>query len=201
MRFSKITLKKALPWILVIGGIIATYCAFILSQDKFKIAENLNFIPSCNLNPVIACGSVMKSSQSRALGFPNPFLGLSGYAAVVTIGVGMLAGAKFKRWFWLVINVGLVLAAIFLGWLLFQSLYSIHALCPYCLTVDAATLPILWYVTLYNIDQKNIRLPKGKPQRAYGWIRRHHLDILVLIYIVLIAFILHHFWYYYGRYF
>lgn len=201
MRFSKITLKKALPWILVIGGIIATYCAFILSQDKFKIAENPNFIPSCNLNPVIACGSVMKSSQSRALGFPNPFLGLSGYAAVVTIGVGMLAGAKFKRWFWLVINVGLVLAAIFLGWLLFQSLYSIHALCPYCLTVDAATLPILWYVTLYNIDQKNIRLPKGKPQRAYGWIRRHHLDILVLIYIVLIAFILHHFWYYYGRYF
>lgn len=201
MRLQNITIKKALPWILLIGGIIAVYCAFILSQDKIKLIQDPNTHLSCSLNPVIACGNVIKSKQGHAFGFPNPFLGLAGYAAVLTVGLAMLAGAKFKRWFWLLIEAGLLLATIFLGWLLFQSLYSIHALCPYCLTVDAVTLPMIWYVTLYNIDQKNIRLPKGKVQKAYGWVRRHHLDILVLAYILIIAWILQHFWYYYGRYF
>ena len=201
MRLQNITIKKALPWILLIGGIIAVYCAFILSQDKIKLIQDPNTHLSCSLNPVIACGNVIKSKQGHAFGFPNPFLGLAGYAAVLTVGLAMLAGAKFKRWFWLLIEAGLLLATIFLGWLLFQSLYSIHALCPYCLTVDAVTLPMIWYVTLYNIDQKNIRLPKGKVQKAYGWVRRHHLDILLLAYILIIAWILQHFWYYYGRYF
>lgn len=201
MRLQNITIKKALPWILLIGGIIAVYCAFILSQDKIKLIQDPNTHLSCSLNPVIACGNVIKSKQGHAFGFPNPFLGLAGYAAVLTVGLAMLAGAKFKRWFWLLIEAGLLLATIFLGWLLFQSLYSIHALCPYCLTVDAVTLPMIWYVTLYNIDQKNIRLPKGKIQKAYGWVRRHHLDILLLAYILIIAWILQHFWYYYGRYF
>lgn len=201
MRLQNITLKKALPWILLIGGIIAMYCAFVLSQDKIKLIQNPNLHLDCSLNPVVACGSVIKSNQGHAFGFPNPFLGLAGYAAVATVGATMLAGAKFKRWFWLLIEAGLVLATVFLGWLLFQSLYSIHALCPYCLTVDAITIPMLWYVTLYNIDQKNIRLPKGKAQKAYGWIRRHHLDILVAIFIIIFVWILHHFWYYYGRYF
>lgn len=201
MRLQNITIKKALPWILLIGGIIAVYCAFILSQDKIKLIQDPNTHLSCSLNPVIACGNVIKSKQGHAFGFPNPFLGLAGYAAVLTVGLAMLAGAKFKRWFWLLIEVGLLLATIFLGWLLFQSLYSIHALCPYCLTVDAVTLPMIWYVTLYNIDQKNIRLPKGRAQKAYGWVRRHHLDLLVLAYILIIAWILQHFWYYYGRYF
>lgn len=193
------TLKKVLPYLLVIGGLIALYCAFVLSQDKIKLLEDPNLHLSCSINPVVACGNVIKSSQAHAFGFPNPFLGLAGYAAVTTIGVAMLAGARFKRWFWLLVEVGLILSMCFLGWLLFQSLYSIHGLCPYCLAVDAVTIPMFWYVTLYNFDQKNIRLPKGKVQKVYAWVRRHHLDILIASYLLIFAWILHHFWYYYGR--
>jgi hypothetical protein len=65
--------------------------------------------------------------------------------------------------------------------------------------VDVVTIPVFWYVTLYNIDQRNIRLPKGKAQKAYGWVRRHHLDLLILSYLLIIFWILKHFWYYYGR--
>lgn len=199
MSIKNLTLKKALPWIMVIAGIAGIYCAFVLSQDKLKLIENPNLQLDCSLNPIVACGNVIKSAQGHAFGFPNPFLGLAGYAAVLTIGVAILAGGKFRRWFWLAIQIGLLLAMFFLGWLLFQSLYSIHALCPYCLVVDAVTIPLFWYVTLYNIDQKNIRLPKGRAQKAYVWVRRHHLDLLVLFFILIFVWILHHFWYYYGR--
>lgn len=200
MRIKNLTLKQTLPYILMIGGAIALYCAFVLSQDKIKLLENPNTHLSCSINPVIACGNVIKSGQSHVFfGTPNPFFGLAGYAAVITIGVAMLAGGRFKRWFWLLVEAGLVFATGFLAWLIFQSVYRIHGLCPYCLTVDAVTIPMLWYVTLYNIDQKHIKLPKGKAQKAYARIRKHHLDILVLVYVLIFIWILHHFWYYYGR--
>ena len=198
MKTGNWTLKKALPYILIIGGIIAIYCAFVLSQDKIKLLENPHFVPSCNLNPVISCGSVMQSSQAKAFGFPNPFIGLGAYSALVTIGVAMLAGGRFKRWFWVLVNIGMALGTAFAFWLLFESVYRIHALCPFCLGVDAATIPMFWYLTLYNIDQRNIRLPKGA-QPVYGWVRRHHLDLLILFFVIITGLILKHFWYYYGK--
>lgn len=199
MNVKNWNLQKALPWILLIGGIIGYICAFIIMWDKVKLADNPNYIPSCSLNPVISCGSVMQSAQAKAFGFPNPFIGLGAFPAVAVVGGAMLAGARFKRWFWLTLEAGYILGTIFAYWLLFESVFRIKALCPYCLGIDAVVTITLWYLTLYLIDQKHIRLPAGKSQKIYAWIRRHHLDIIVLIFFIILAGILKHFWYYYGR--
>jgi uncharacterized membrane protein len=199
MSFKKITVAKALPWILLVGGIIGYACAFIIMWDKVKLADNPSFVPSCSLNPVISCGNVMKSHQANAFGFPNPFIGLGAFPAVAVVGGAMLAGARFKRWFWLALYTGYALGTAFAYWLLFESVYRIKALCPYCLTIDVVMTITFWYLTLYMIDQKHLRLPKGKSQKIYGWIRRHHGDILIAWFIIAIALILKHFWYYYGR--
>lgn len=198
MSIKNVSLPKALPWILAIAGLIGVYCAFMLAQDEMQLLKNPHASLSCSLDPIVACGNVINSHQAHALGVPNPSLGLAAYAAVATIGVTMLAGAKFKRWFWLLVETGLVFAVGFLYWLLYQSMFRIHNLCPYCLTIDVVTVTAFWYVTLYNIDQKHIRLPKGKLRHVYPWIRQHHLDILIAWFIIVAAFILHHFWYYYG---
>ena len=42
---------------------------------------------------MVSCGSVMKSDQAEAFGFPNPMLGLVAYAVVICVGVSLLAGA------------------------------------------------------------------------------------------------------------
>ncbi|HVV25927.1 MAG TPA: vitamin K epoxide reductase family protein [Candidatus Saccharimonadales bacterium] len=200
MRLKNVTLKNALPWILLIGGIIGYICAFIIMNDKVKLANNPNYVPSCSLNPVISCGSVMKSAQAHAFGFPNPFIGLGAFPAVAVVGGAMLAGARFKKWFWRSLFGGYLLGTIFAYWLLFESVYRIKALCPYCLGIDVVVTITFWYLKLYMIDQKYLPLPKrGKPKAVYGWIRRHHLDILVAWFIIVIALILKHFWYYYGK--
>lgn len=193
------SLKKALPYILLVAGFIGVFCAFVLSQDKIRLLQNPNTHLSCSLDPILACGSVISSNQGHAFGFPNPFLGLAGYAAVATIGIAIIAGATFKRWFWLVMEAGLLFAIGFVHWLFFQSVYRIHNLCLYCMVVWVVTITSFWYVTLYNIDQKHIRLPKGKAHAVYTRVRRHHLDILVLWLLVIAGLILKHFWYYYGR--
>ncbi len=199
MNRQNLNLKKLLPYILIIGGIIGLFCAFTLSQDKVRILEHPNTQLNCSLDPILACGSVISSDQAHTFGFSNPFLGLAGFAAMATIGVVLLAGAKLQRWFWLAMEAGLLFALGFVHWLFFQSVYRIHNLCIYCMVVWVVTITSFWYVTLYNIDQKHIRLPAGRAQRVYRWVRRHHLDILILWLLVIAALILKHFWYYYGK--
>lgn len=189
-----------MPWLLIVGGIIGDICSFIISLDKIKLLENPAYKPSCDLNPIVSCGSVMSSHQGSVFGFPNPWLGLAAFSVLVTMGVGMLAGAKFKRWFWQGLEAGIVVGLIFAFWLLFESVYRIHALCPYCLTVDVVVITLFWYNTLYCIEKNYIVLKDKYLIRAAQFARKHHLDILVLVFLILIGIILKHFWYYYGHY-
>lgn len=199
MTLKSLTLRNTLPYILIICGIIGVFCSFTLTLDKIQLLEHPNAHLSCSINPIIACGSVVSSDQGHAFGFPNPFLGLAGFSAMATIGVVLLAGAKLKRWFWLTLEAGTLFALGFVHWLFYQSVYRVQALCLYCMAVWVITITSFWYITLYNIDEKHIVLPKGRAQSVYVWVRRHHLDLLVLWLILIAFFTIKHFWYYFGR--
>jgi uncharacterized membrane protein len=191
------TLLKILPWLFLICGLIAMVASVMLSIEVFDRLKDPHFVPICNLNPVLSCTSVADSTQAHLFGFPNYFIGIAGYAAVAAIGAAMLAGAKLKRWFWRVIEVGLLFAIAFLSWLQFQTLYRIGALCIFCMIVWAATIPLFWYTSLYNLRQKNLKTP-ARLQRLVNFAQRHHGDILVLWFVIIIGLILKRFWYYWS---
>jgi uncharacterized membrane protein len=191
-------LEKALRIILIVGGIIGVIASLMITIEKFDLLQHPNASFICDLNPVISCGSVMESKQANAFGFMNTYIGLLGFPVLVTIGVAMLAGARFRRWFWLAMLGGLSLGILFAYWLLFESIYSIGALCPYCLSVDVALTTIFWYVLLYVFDQKFL-VVKGKALAVVNFARKHHLDLLLGWFVIVIAVILQHFWYYYGQ--
>jgi uncharacterized membrane protein len=98
---GKYTLKQVYPYILLVGGFIGVLSAAILTYEKIEVLKHPAKQLACDLNPVVACGSVINTHQAAAFGFPNPFLGMIGFAIVATTGAAMLAGAKFKRWYWL----------------------------------------------------------------------------------------------------
>ena len=193
----KIELKQALPFILLIGGIIGILCAGTLTVEKIQLLKHPDERLACDLNPIVACGSVINTKQASAFGFPNPIIGLVGFGVVTTIGAAMLAGAQFKRWFWLGLQGGVVFAAGFIAWLQFQSIFRIHALCPFCMVVWSVTIPIIWYVTLYNLREGHIPLKK-QLQPAAHWAQRHHGDILISWYLVIAGVILYKFWYFWS---
>jgi uncharacterized membrane protein len=200
MAKSKPSVTSSLPYILIVAGIIGLISALIISIDKDKILQNANYHPSCDLNPIISCGSVMQSMQSHIFSFSNAFIGLAAFGSLLTVGMAIKAGGIFKRWFWLGLELGTIFGLLMVHWLFFETVYRIHALCPYCIAVWIVTITTFWYVTLYNIDHRHIILPK-KLGPAYKWIRSHHIDLLVLWIIIIAALILKHFWYYYGHYF
>ena len=191
-------LNTILPWILVIGGVLGLIASIAITQEKFDLAMNPHYQPVCDLNPIISCGSVMKSDQAHTFGFMNPFIGLVGFPIVIATGMAMFAGAKFKRWWWLWTQAGLTFGIAFAYWLLFESVYRIRALCPWCLTVDLALTTVWWYVTLFNFHNGFIKLP-AQLERAGAFVKRHHVDILVAWFLIVIALILKHFWYYFGQ--
>ncbi|WP_433511543.1 vitamin K epoxide reductase family protein [Nonomuraea sp. CA-143628] len=179
---------RLLPWLLTLGGLVGLAAAFTLSVEKIALLKNPAYVPSCSLNPVLSCGSVMNTPQAEAFGFPNPLLGVVGFAIVTTVGVVLLTGAGLPRWFWLGLQVGVTFGAVFVHWLIYQSLYVIGALCPYCMAVWAVTVPLFWYVTLYNL--RRLRAA----QAAIGY----HTVPLTLWFLAVITAIGIQFWFYWS---
>ncbi|MFF3464402.1 vitamin K epoxide reductase family protein [Streptomyces sp. NPDC002619] len=151
--------------LLVLTGAAGLLASWVITIDEFKLLQNPNFTPGCSLNPVVSCGSVMKSSQASVFGFPNPMLGLVAYGIVICVGMSLLAGAVFPRWYWLTFNAGCLFGIGFVSWLQFESLYRINALCLWCALAWAATILLFWYVISFNV--RNTFLPAPRALRAF----------------------------------
>lgn len=195
--FAKWRLSTVLPWLLIICGTIGLIAAAVIMVDKVKLLEDPTFSPACDLNPVVSCGSVMQSDQANAFGFPNPIIGLAAFPVLIVTGVVMLAGAQLKRWYFIGLQLGTIFGIGFVHWLFYQSVYNIGALCPYCMAVWAVTITSFWYVLQYNLSKNYIKLP-AQLAGVGTFVRKHHLDLLILWFLIIAALILNHFWYYYG---
>ncbi|MEV5561063.1 vitamin K epoxide reductase family protein [Nonomuraea wenchangensis] len=190
---------RLLAWLLTVGGLAAFAAAFTLSVEKIALLKNPAYVPSCSLNPVLSCGSVMNTPQAEAFGFANPLLGVAGFAVVTAIGVVLLTAAALPRWFWLGLQVGVTFGVVFVHWLIYQSLYVIGALCPYCMVVWAAVIPIFWYVTLHNLQQRHLPAARaGRTGRALQTVLGYHTVPLTLWFLAVITAIGVRFWSYWS---
>ncbi|KAA6203275.1 Vitamin K epoxide reductase [Streptomyces sp. JS01] len=149
-----------LALVLTVGGAIGLIAAFALTVEKIALLKDPSYKPSCSINPVLSCGSVMTTEQAEAFGFPNPLLGIAGFAVVTALGVVLLTGALLPRWMWLSMQAGVTFGVVFVHWLIFQSLYRIDALCPYCMAVWAVMIPIFWYTTLHGLSRGLLPVPE-----------------------------------------
>lgn len=138
--------RPAAVWILL-AGVIGELAAFVLAVEKIRQLQNPSYVPSCSINPVLSCGSVMLTKQASLFGFPNPLLGIAAFSVVIVTGVLAVAGVRLPRWYWAGLAGGTLLGAVFVHWLIYQSLYEIGALCPYCMVVWVITMALLIVVS------------------------------------------------------
>ena len=179
----RLTRDKPFGWLLVITGVIGWLASGTLVLEKLEVLKDPGYQTVCDINPWISCGQVMQTWQSSVFGFPNMFIGIVAFAVIITTGMALLSGATFARWYWAGLQTGVTLGFAFVVWLWSQALYSIHILCPFCMIVWAAMIPLFVWVTTRNITHGVIRLPAG-PARILaesGWI------ITALLYVAVIA--------------
>lgn len=162
-----------LAWFLIVAGIVGWAASFTLTLEKFVALDDPTAKLGCDFSVLVQCGTNLQSWQGAVFGFPNPLLGIAGFAAPIAVGTGLLAGARFARWFWLLFNLGLAGALAFVVWLIAQSIFVIGTLCPWCMVVWAVTIPMFLAVTFENLASG--RIP-GTPRirrtfrAASGWL-------------------------------
>jgi uncharacterized membrane protein len=135
--------SSARAWWILIAGVAGLIASATLTIEKVELLLNPSYVPSCNLNPIVSCGSVMTTPQASAFGFPNSLIGIAAFSVITVTGVLAVAKVPLPRWYWIGITLGTLAAAGFVHWLIFQSLYRIGALCPYCMVVWVATVSLL----------------------------------------------------------
>lgn len=189
---TPVTSSRGLAALFVVGGLIGLIAAVVLLVEKMTLAANPDYIPSCNVNPVLSCGSVMATPQAAAFGVPNPIIGVAGFAIVAAIGVGLFAGGRYTAWYWATIQIGVTFAVIFVHWLIYQSLYVIGALCPYCMAVWAVTIPIFWYTSTRNLRS----LSKGT--KWINALNEYRGAVLTGWFLLIIVLIANRFWDYWS---
>lgn len=190
-----ITTGRPMAWFLVVSSALGFIASFTLTYERFKLLTDPGYKPSCSINPIISCGNVMTTWQGALFGFPNPLLGIGGFAVTLTLAVGLLAGARYRPWFWLGLQAGATLGLVLICWLVTQSLYGIGALCPYCMVVWAIIFPLFWYVTLHNLRHRVIPTPERWRGGLDAVLTLHWFGPL-LWYLVVGGMVLVRFWYY-----
>jgi uncharacterized membrane protein len=165
--------------LLIVAGLVGLLGSFALTVDKFRLLED----------PTASLGCDVNSWQASLFGFPNPILGLIGFAAPVAVGLGLLAGARFARWFWIAFTAGVFLAWVFITWLFTQTVFVIGALCPWCMLVWSVTIPLFWLLLVWGLA-RGVTVPHGRLQRAAAAFLPFSWVLPVLNYILVATVIL-----------
>ena len=183
-------ISRIVAWVITISGTIGLFASFMLTLENFHHLKNPGQSLACDLNPLIGCGSILDTWQGSVLfHIPNEIFGLIACTVLVTLGVLLLARVNFPRWIWRGLQAGVLLGTLVVIWFLYQSLFVLNHLCPYCMVTWAAILPVAWYVTVYNLEQRHCAFVcKIEGFRALAI--KHHLDIIVTIFVILIGAIL-----------
>jgi uncharacterized membrane protein len=177
-------------WVLI-AGVLGLTAAVTLTIEKIEILINPDYVPSCSLNPVLSCGSVMITPQASAFGFPNSLIGIVAFTVVLVTGVLAITKVELPRWYWVGLSIGALLGTVFVHWLAWQSLYSIGALCPYCMVVWAVTIPLLVVATSIAVAPAT---SNGVVRALYTW----RWSLVALWFTGLILLILVRFWDYWS---
>jgi uncharacterized membrane protein len=139
------TPSKSFSFLLTLAGLFGLAASASLTIEKMLLLEDPTYKLSCSLNEIFACGSIVTTDQASVFGFANSIIGVIAFPVLITLGLIGLAGFGLPRYFLTGMNVGSTIAHVFILWLAFQSLYEIGALCPWCMVVWAAVVPLNFF--------------------------------------------------------
>lgn len=150
---------------LIVTGAVAWYAAMQLITERIALLLDPDHVLNCDVNPLVSCGTVMTSPEASLFGFPNPLLGVAGLVAPIAVGVALLAGARFARWFWALFLGGVTLAWVFVMWLFGEAVYDIGSLCPWCMLVWLMVIPMFWWLLTWTLSSGALAREGGSVQR------------------------------------
>ncbi|EXF24938.1 membrane protein [Nesterenkonia sp. AN1] len=165
---------------LLLTSVVGAVASGLLMHERIQLWQDADYTTACDINPWVSCGLVMDSWQASSFGFPNIFLGVIGFPMAILVAVTILGRVQLPRWYWIGLQAGVSFAMLFCIWLWSQAVFVIGALCPYCMVVWAAVIPMFVIVTTRNIATGVLPVGPGLKKLSADW----WWVVIVLIYLV-----------------
>lgn len=140
-------------------GVVGLFASAQLLIEYIKTLQIEDYVANCNFSVLVSCGPNMGSWQGSLFGFSNTILGLVMFTIPLIMGVALIGSVRFPRLWWHLYSAGLLFGFSFVLWLAFQSIFSLHTLCPWCIVVWIIMIPLFWvtvttvYSTLYRRNE------------------------------------------------
>ncbi len=175
-------LQKIYAWILTGGGLAGLIAMTWQAAERIAMLKNPTSPLSCNLNPVIDCGSVLDNRWAALFGFPNAFIGMAVFAMLTLAGILLLTGNKPNRAFKHVMLALSTVLLLFSLWFFSISLYVIAKICIFCLVGWVVAIPIFVYTLQYWLDDAKNTGWKGKLSK---FLASNHLNVVITSYVIM----------------
>ena len=181
------TRDRRLAWIMLVAGTIAFAASAMLVLERLQIYLDAGHTSSCDINALLNCGTVMRTAQAQLFGFPNPLIGIVAFGIILTIAMGILAGARFSTWYWWCMQIGVTLGFVFICWFWYQTTFVIGALCLYCMIVWVMQTCLFVHLSFRNMRAGLIPVPVRVAESLGGW--SWFMTVMILLILFGIIFI------------
>lgn len=159
----------------IIAGAVGWFASFKLLTEHIKTLSDPAYVPDCAVSILVTCGPNMDSAAGSLFGFTNGIVGVAAFTAPIFLGFALLAGARFRAWFWLVYQLGLLGGFVFVVWLQYQSMFHLGTLCPWCMVIWAAMIPLWWVGAFWPYSSGHVSLSErsrstAQSLMAWAWV-------------------------------
>lgn len=154
-------------WLLIVGSLVGIGASWELMVSELKLIREPLAELTCDINPLVSCGASLDVWQGNLLGVPNSFVGAMAFSVLLFAGVLLASGGRLPRWVWWGLTAGAVGGIAFVAWFLWVSVETFGKLCPYCMLVWAATIPIAAATWGQAADAGHLGLPRRLARQLY----------------------------------
>lgn len=134
--------RPELGWVMTVTGAMGAFASAQLGLAELELARDPLASLSCDINPLVGCSTFLGSWQGALFGVPNSYLGLAFFVGVMALGLVLLSRGTFGRWLWRALAAGVALGVVWLFWFQYQSFVEARVLCPWCVVVWVALIPL-----------------------------------------------------------
>lgn len=178
--------RRIISIIIVIFSLTGLLASFALTIEEISFLKEPHQLV-CDINSVINCSTVMQSPQANLLGFPNSLMGIAGYA--MTLILGLLID-KLDRKILFGLLIGSFGAFVFSQWLIYQSVFNIGAICPFCVLSGISSANIFFASLIKSLKSNLFNLNKNIDEKIQIFInKQYYFFIFGLWYFLLIGLI------------
>lgn len=176
------------PKSLVLLSTVGLVAAFWQATERIQMLKFPGETLSCNLNPVVDCGSVLNNRLAAVFGPPNAFIGMVAFSILLAFGLQRLNGGHWNK---IVSKISVSLSLImflFSAWFFAVSLYSIGKICIFCIFIWLVSVPIgIYGLKDYCENSDNL---SNNQKIVKKFLARNHSNVLIFVYALMLTLFL-----------